>query len=238
MKPLRSRPADSPPERPRRLWGLAVVGLLHLLLGWALVSGLARRMVEVVRAPVETRIIEEARLPEPPPPPPPPPPAPPPPTPATPTPPVAPPAFVPAPEVPVTPPPVPAPTITTTPVAPPAAEVAISPAPPVVAAPPAPPAPPVRTAPVLAFGNCKPDYPAAAFRVEAQGTVQVSFTMEPDGRISEAHVERSAGPTREHKLLDRATVEAVLACRGKPGTVDGRPERLNGIVRYTWTLDQ
>jgi protein TonB len=49
--------------------GMLVVLGMHLLLGWALVSGLAQRMVEVVRAPIETKLIEELKPPAPPPPP-------------------------------------------------------------------------------------------------------------------------------------------------------------------------
>jgi protein TonB len=88
--------------------GLIIVIVLHLLLGWALLSGLARKVVEVVKAPIETKIIEEVKPPPPPPPenlPPPPKNLPPPP------------AFVPPPEVQVAQPQ--APTITTTNVQPP-----------------------------------------------------------------------------------------------------------------------
>jgi len=117
-------------------------------------------------------------------------------------------------------------------VAPPPAPVQIS------AAPPAPPAPAARVAPQLNFNGCeKPEYTAAARRAETQGSVVVAFTMDVSGQITEAHVERSSGSSREHKQLDRATVEAVLACKGKPGSVDGKPEKLSGRVEYVWKLD-
>ena len=51
--------------------GLSVVLLFHLLLGWALVTGLARKVVEEVGVLVETRLIEEVKPPEPQPKPPP-----------------------------------------------------------------------------------------------------------------------------------------------------------------------
>ncbi|ASM76187.1 TonB family protein [Vitreoscilla filiformis] len=232
-----SDPATSPTDFPTtgpRWAGLGIVLLLHLALGWALVSGLARKVVEVMRPPVETALLAPERPPEPPPPPP-PPKAPPPPAAAAPKTPPPPPAYVPPPEVAVATPP--APTITTTSTPPPPAEVKLNTAPPAVNAPPAPPAPTVRTSPVLSFDGCRPDYPAAAMRAEVEGVVVVAFTMETDGHISEAHVEQSAGPSREHKQLDRATVEAVLSCKGRPGTVDGRPERLSSRVRYRWTLN-
>src|SRR6266705_324795 len=58
----------------RRLAGLAVVVTLHAALIYALVYGLARKIVEVVRQPLETKIIEEVKAPPPDRPPPPPPP--------------------------------------------------------------------------------------------------------------------------------------------------------------------
>jgi protein TonB len=216
--------------------GLSVVLALHVLLGAALVYGLSRKVIEVVKAPIETKIIEEVKPPVPPPPdnlPPPPKTAPPPPS------------FVPPPEIQVAPPPTPAPTITTTTVAPPPAPVTIgppptpatAPAPPVAAAPPAPPAPPARTAPKLDFNACaKPEYNAATRRADAQGTVIVTYTMDTSGAISEARVEKSSGMSREHKMLDRMTLEAVQACKGTPGTVDGKPEKLTGRIEYVWKL--
>ena len=41
----------------RHLVGIGVVIAFHLLVVWALVSGLARKVVEVVRAPIETKVI-------------------------------------------------------------------------------------------------------------------------------------------------------------------------------------
>jgi protein TonB len=58
----------------RRLAGLAVVVTLHAALIYALVYGLARQIVEVVRLPLETKIIEDVKAPPPDRPPPPPPP--------------------------------------------------------------------------------------------------------------------------------------------------------------------
>src|SRR5216683_2801479 len=58
----------------QRLTGLAVTVALHIVLIYALIHGLARQIVEAVRAPLETKIIEEIKAPPPdkaPPPPPP-----------------------------------------------------------------------------------------------------------------------------------------------------------------------
>jgi protein TonB len=115
----------------RHVVGIGAVILFHVLVVYALVSGLARKVVDVVRAPIETKVIEEIKKPPPPPeivvPPPPKLEAPPPP-------------FIPPPEIQIANPP-PAPTITATTPTPPPAPVVITPAPAPVAVAPAPPAP-------------------------------------------------------------------------------------------------
>lgn len=62
----------------QRSWGkhapsVIFVIILHLLVGYALVTGLARKMVDVIKQPLETKIIEEVKkqIPDTPPPPPP-----------------------------------------------------------------------------------------------------------------------------------------------------------------------
>src|ERR1700730_3148014 len=44
-----------PQSSNRRLMALAAVGVFHVLLVYALVNGLARKIVEVVRPPLETK---------------------------------------------------------------------------------------------------------------------------------------------------------------------------------------
>ncbi|MBK6853398.1 MAG: energy transducer TonB [Burkholderiales bacterium] len=123
----------------RRYTGIIVVVLLHVLIVYGLVSGLARKAVEIIKKPIEMKIMEEVKLPPPPPPPPPPKiekikDVPPPPEVAPPPP------YVPPPEVQVIPPPVAAPVIQAVAQEPPPKPVEIKPPPP--PAPPAPPAPP------------------------------------------------------------------------------------------------
>ena len=87
----------------RHLVGISAVVILHILVVWALVSGLARKVVEVVKGPIEVKVIEEI-IKKPPPPPE-----------ALPPPPkvqAPPPPFIPPPEINIAPPPSPAPTIT------------------------------------------------------------------------------------------------------------------------------
>ena len=121
---------NSPPDPRQNIAGISAVVVFHVALVYALVTGLATKVVDVIRSPIETRIIEELKeQPKPEPEKAPPPPvikAPPPP-------------FVPPPEVTVTTPPPPEPTIeVATPTPPPVREVVPTP-PPVVEAPPPPP---------------------------------------------------------------------------------------------------
>src|SRR5882757_8118624 len=57
----------------RQMVGVGVVVLLHAILIYALVNGLARKVVEAVKGPLETKIIQEIKPPPPDAPPPPPP---------------------------------------------------------------------------------------------------------------------------------------------------------------------
>jgi protein TonB len=225
--------ADQQRKPGKHAVGIGIVIVMHILLGWALVSGLARKVVEVIKSPIETKIIEETKPPPPPPenlPPPPPKLAPPPPS------------FVPPPEVVVQPPPTPAPAITVTPVAPPPAPVAIAPAP-APAAPPAPPAPPA-PAPVAAqpaigsVANCKPDYPQAALKAEATGTTTIRFTIDANGKMTNAEVIKASGASREHRLLDRTALNALSGCTFKPGRdTNGNPVGASFPVEYVWKLE-
>lgn len=213
----------------KHIVGIGIVVLMHILLGWALVSGLARKVVEVIKNPIETKIIEETK-----PPPPPPENLPPPPKLAPP-----PPSFVPPPEVVVAQPPTPAPTITTTTVAPPPAPVTIAPAP-APAAPPAPPAPaPVAAQPAIGnVSSCKPEYPAAAQRAETTGTTSIRFTVDASGKLSNAEVVRSSGASREHRLLDRTALSALSSCTFRAGRdTNGNPVGASFTVDYVWKLE-
>jgi protein TonB len=205
----------------------SIVVLLHVVLGWALVNGLARRVVEVIKGPIETKIIEEHK--EPPPPPenlPPPPKFQPPP-----------PSFVPPPEVVVNPPPQVQPSITATNTPPPVVAPRILPT-----APDAPPAPKIAARPAVANASaCAPtaeDYPPAAQRAEATGTTKVRFTVDGEGKLVKAEVVKSAGSSREHKMLDRVALDKLSQCHFTPG-VDEQGRKVGGSfdVEYVWKLE-
>ena len=190
----------------RKLVGIGAVVVLHIIIVYALITGLARKVVEVVKGPIEVKVIEEV-IKKPPPPPellPPPPKlqAPPPP-------------FIPPPEINIQPPPTPAPTITAvTPEAPPA------PTAPVIAPPaptPAPPAPAVQSAAVVcpnyreALGSVA--YPREAALDNIQGEVLAEFTLGPTGQIKDIVIKSSS-----NRIFNKPAIQMIqtrLTCKGQ-----------------------
>jgi protein TonB len=182
----------------KHLSGITLVVLLHIAIGYALVTGLARKVVEVIKAPMETKIIEEIKKPPPDLPPPPPPPkmaAPPPP-------------FIPPPEiniqVPVIAPP---PTITTQSTTPPPQQVI---------SPPTPPAPPqtaVRREYKAAY-RVEPSFPPQAIRQGLNGRVIAHVVVTPAGTVSEVRIISST-----NRLFDREVIRALSQWRFNPEPV-------------------
>ncbi len=210
--------ADPAPTA-RRFGGIAFVGLLHLAIVYALVTGLGHEVVEILRAPIETKLIDEIR----PPPPEPPPPLMPPQFAALPPP------YIPPPEIQVRQPPPPNAIAVVT------REKPAEPPPPIgaqVAPTLAPVA--VRTAPVIDGRRCRlPEYPPGSKRMEEAGIVVLRFLIDVDGSVVESKVESSSGYPR----LDEAARAALALCSFKAGTVDGKAERSWAKLRYVWKLN-
>ena len=199
-----------PGMSPSRMVGLVLVILLHVGIIYALVTGLGEQLVQVVRGPLETKIIHEVKAQQKAVPPPPPTFKPPPP------------AYIPPPDIQIQ---------SNAP-----ATTAIT----VVthqAAPPPPPPAPVQHAvvkPELATaGSCKPNYPDAARDAEEEGTGIVSFTVNPDGSASSPQVVKSTG----YSDLDRALMNEVTTCQFTPGTIDGNAAAMQKLIKYTFQLD-
>jgi len=178
---------------------IIMVAALHLALGYALVNGLGRKIIEVVKAPLETKIIEEIKKPPPDTPPPPPPKL------AAPPPP-----FIPPPEINIqAPPPPPTQTITTVSTAPP------PPGPPPVAAPVvAPPQPAVRREYKAAY-RVDPVYPRQAQRDGTSGRVVAHVVVQPNGSVTEVRI-ISANPPR---VFDREVIRALSQWKFNPEPV-------------------
>jgi protein TonB len=206
----------------RKYVGIGIVVLLHVAVVYALVNGLARKVVEIVQAPLETKIIEELKK-LPPPPPPPKPKEPPPEARPEPKPTTTPPVYVPPVEVAVQAPVNNAPTIGTTSQVPP----------PQPEAPPVPRAP-VLIAPVANAASCKkPSYPSVSRRNEEQGVVVLRFLVAPNGSVIKSEVKSTSGFER----LDEAARQALSLCSFKPGTADGEPTEAWAQMKYEWRLE-
>lgn len=212
-----------------RLTSIAVVVGLHVIVAYALVNGLARKIVEVVQRPLETTIIEEVKAPPPPPPPP---------TPPTPKRLAAPPPpFIPPPEIQIQQPQTPPPAITAVTSVKPAEPVTgfvQAPSDPAPPAPAAPPREPTRTAAVVDAKACqKPNYPRESLRAEESGVVLLAFLVDVDGSVVESRVDRSTG----YRRLDEAARRALSLCKFRPATVDGKPERSWARLEYEWKIE-
>jgi protein TonB len=184
----------------RRLVVLGAIIAFHVLLGYGLVSGLARKVVEVIAPPLVTDIIEEMEQEDKPPPPPPPQME-------------RPPVEVPPPEVSID---IPMESSQTTAIT----NVTDRPQPP-----PAPPAPPaaVRKVPKLDVKRSPSTdeyYPPSARRAEIEGVVTVRACVSPDGKTTgDPSVTKTSGNTS----LDEAAVKWARRARWAAGTEDGKP---------------
>lgn len=191
-----------------RMTAIIIVAILHALLGYAFVTGLAYNVVKKVAADLKTFNVEE----EPPPPeekPPPPPP----------DQPVQPPPVV-------TPPPIvrtntmPPPIVTTNVAPPPVITPTAPPAPPRPPAPPPPPPPPRRVQPAKARANLgslfsDEDYPASAVRAGESGATGFRLDVGPNGRVTNCTVTSSSGSS----ALDSTTCRLLRSrARFTPAT--------------------
>lgn len=201
------------------LIGIAFVVLVHAIVIYALVTGLARKAIEVIKKPLTATIIEEIKAPPPPPPPPPPKKI------------VEPPKLQPMIVQPYVPPPdIPVPTTQSEPVI--SAVTATPPtepnviAPPVVVAPPAP-KPAVRKG-LTPVEIIKPQYPRDAIRAGVQGgRVVCLLNVDEKGNVTDVKI-KSAEPPR---VFDREVVQTLMRWKFIP---DG--EKYVAEVEVNFTL--
>src|SRR5688572_24562693 len=176
--------------------GIVVVAIivLHILVAWALATGLARKVVEVLAPPIEADIVEEVKQEDEPPPPPPPEME-------------RPPVEVPPPEVSID---LPMETNTTA-----IADITKDPPPP------APPPPPrAAGSPAKMTRSVNPDeyYPPGSIRREEQGSPVVQAWVGPGGRLLREPV---VTDTSGFPDLDMAAVKVAKATRYAAGTEGG-----------------
>jgi protein TonB len=210
-----------------RFWAIVIVALVHAILGYAFVTGLAFNMIKKVNADLKTFDVANPPPPDKKPPPPPPP------QPNAPPPIVSPPAIVQTPSPPIQ--------IQTAPVAisRPVITQQAAPAPPAPVAPPPPPPPSHPPKGATPRGNPQSwvtddDYPAAALRSGDHGTTGVRLAVGADGRVTDCEVTSSSGSG----TLD-STACSLLRRRARfsPAT-DSSGNAVAGSYsqRFTWKL--
>jgi periplasmic protein TonB len=187
------RPKYGSSDPTRRMVGWGVVILVHAIVLWALVTGTARRGLEIIKKPLEAAVIQEVIIP---PPPPPPPKEIKPPEPKQPKVEAPPPPYVPPPEV--TPPPTTAPAIESVQAPPPSPPV-IAPPPPVVAAPTG-----RQEMGVACPTQVKPEMPRAAIKEGAEGVVRAQALIR-DGKVREVTI--LSGPRVFHGAVRTAMMQ-------------------------------
>ena len=194
----------------RHLTGITLVIVFHLIVVYALVTGLAKKVVDVVRAPIETKVIEEIKK------------LPPPPEVALPPPPkldAPPPPYIPPPEVQIAAPPPPQPAITaTTPTPPPATPLIITPAAPVVSA--ATPRPAVLAMGVACANQVPPSMPQKAIREGITGSVRARATIK-GGKVVAVEILSS----QPRGVFDAAVRSAMLQYGCQAGEDEIRAEQ-------------
>ena len=201
-----------------KITAFIIVALLHVVLGYALVTGLAYEAVKQVVKRVTTVDIKEEKKEEPPPPPPK--------KDVAPPPPVAPPVRI---NVATTPPQI----VTVSAPPPPAVVRIVAPAPYV--------APPPRVQPKGAVPKGNPgnwatsnDYPARALREEREGTTGFRVSVGPDGRVSDCQVTSSSGSP---DLDEAACANIRRRARFNPATDgEGQPTTGSYANRVRWVI--
>ena len=179
-----------------RITALIVVAIIHVVLGYALVTGLAYEgAAKLIKKVTAIDIKEEVKKDEPPPPPK---------KVDSPPPPVAPPVRI---NVSTTPP-----QITTVQTPPPPAPIVLAPAPSAPVAPPPPRIQPRGPSPKGQPGNWanSNDYPSRALREEQEGVTRFRVSVGPDGRVASCDVTGSSGSSE----LDSATC-SLITRRGR-----------------------
>jgi len=203
-----------------RVYAIIAVAILHALLAYAVVTGLAYNFMKKAAEDLKTFDVQE----EPPPPPEPPPPE---------QPQVQPPPIVSPP--PLVRMPAPSPPVFSLPTAPP-----FVPTPTAPPAPPAPPPAPPRTVePAHARANLASyvsdaDYPASAIRAEQQGTTGFRLTVGTDGRVTGCDITSSSGSP----ALDQTTCRIMRSrARFTPARDEhGNPATDSVSSRIRWVL--
>ncbi len=202
----------------RHVIGISFVVLMHVLVIWALLSGLGRTVVEVIKKPLNATVVEELKAPPPPPPPP--------------KKIVEAPKVKPPPEVYVPPPDIPPPVTTEAPVItqvtpqPPAEPHVIAPPPPPA---PEPPKPAVRrNIQAQRIAGDMPEFPKQAIKEGVErGRVVARLNIDEKGNVTDVTITYAEPP----RWFDRTVLSALKTWKFK-----GEGEKYVGEVEINFKL--
>jgi protein TonB len=208
---------DDPARNQKRTLAFVLVILIHAGFLWVLSSGLGSQIVEVIRGPVNVKMIDKPKEEENEPPPPPPDIE-------------APPPYVPPPDFAIESAPV---ASNTTAISNTTSTIPAAP-PPKAAAPQA----TSRTPPNTSGKGARvtqPEYPPASRRAGEEGTVTLEIYVLETGKVQEARVKKSSGFP---KLDDAAVKEATRSWKLVPGKEDGKPVAMWHTLNVTFRLTE
>ena len=207
--------ADQQGMSTQRMMGLGFVALLHILLGYAFVTGLALKAIKKIVQPIEAVEVKDDVKPEEPPPPP--------------------------PKLDEIPPYVPPPIVDVQVAAPPPPVQQVQrvapPPPTITMAPPAPVGPTTPATPKGRLGATitTDDYPEASIRAEEEGVTKVQYEVGTDGRVTAGSCQITA--SSGHDRLDRRTCELVeRRFRFNPAMREGTPVRAGRAQSVRWQI--
>lgn len=84
----------------------------------------------------------------------------------------------------------------------------------------------------LETSSCElPAYPWQLSNRE-QGTVILALLIDVNGRVLDSQVTKSSGV----KLLDQVAKNGMSQCKYRPGTLDGKPQKMWKKLRFIWQL--
>lgn len=91
-----------------------------------------------------------------------------------------------------------------------------------------------RTDARIDFSSCRrPDYPALALDTEAQGTVELAYYIDAEGKPLRAKMLRSSG----HPALDNEVITTLSACGFQPAMQGTLPVGSWAKLQYVWSIE-
>ncbi len=92
-----------------------------------------------------------------------------------------------------------------------------------------------RPAAIYLQGSCAPAYPGFPRPSHPKGVTRVRFTIDATGVVTNAEVIERSGLSHEHRLLDKAAIDALSKCPVRIGLDEnGKPVGAQIVASYVW----